>query len=251
MDPGQVPVHSMTLPEIPRITVLIPTKNEAATIGSIVKGVRDHCDEVLVVDARSTDGTAREAEAAGARVIFDDGKGKGAGLRMGLREASGDIVVCMDADGSHEMADIPKLVDPVRRGDADMVVGCRMTGGSDELHGDIGKFARFMGSMIITLVINYRWNVRLTDVQNGFRAVRREIVPSLALASNDFTIEEEMVMKCLRKEYRVMNVATHEYARRVGRSRIVLRKVWFGFGWVVIKNVLGLAPITHGAGETG
>lgn len=238
-----MPIHVMTTPTRKRITVLIPTKNEAATIGAIVTGVRAHCDEVLVVDANSTDGTARAAEEAGARVIYDDGRGKGAGLRLGLGEAAGDIVVCMDADGSHEIADIPKLVEPVARGEADMVVGCRMTGGSDELHGDLGKFARFMGSMIITLIINYRWNVRLTDVQNGFRAIRREIAPSLGLASNDFTIEEEMVMKCLRKGCRVTNVATHEYARRVGRSRIVLRKVWFGFGWVVIKNVLGLAPM--------
>lgn len=225
------------------VSVVIPTKNEEATIGDVIDSVKPYCSEVLVVDGHSTDSTRDIALENGARFISDNKKGKGDGLRMGISHAAGDVIVFMDADGSHDPADIPKLLKPIINGNADMVVGCRMTGGSDELHGDMGRFMRFIGSMIITLIINYRWNVRLTDVQNGFRAVKKSVVLDMNLLSNDFTIEEEMVMKCLRKGYKVLNVPAHEYARKIGKSRIVLRKVWFGFGWVVVKNVIGLSPL--------
>jgi dolichol-phosphate mannosyltransferase len=222
------------------ISIVIPTKNEEATIGDVIDAVKPYCDEVVVVDGHSIDKTRDVSQKHGATFVLDSGKGKGAGIKTGIKNASGDVIVFIDADGSHEPSDIPKLVLPILDKKADMVVGCRMTGGSDELHGDIGKFMRFIGSMIITLIINYRWNIRLTDVQNGFRALSRETAKNLILSENDFTIEEEMVMKCLRQGFRVINVPAHEYARRYGKSKIVLRKVWFGFGWVVIKNILGL-----------
>lgn len=226
-----------------RISIVIPTKNEEATIGEVIDAVKPYCDEVIVVDGHSEDRTGEICLKHGAEFILDSGKGKGDGIKTGIKRASGDIIVFMDADGSHDPNDIPKLVKPILEKKTDMVVGCRMTGGSDELHGDIGRFARFIGSMIITLIINYRWGVRLTDVQNGFRAVRKDVLSGLNLVEDNFTIEEEMVMKCLRKGYRVINVPTHEYARKVGRSRIMLRKVWFDFGWVVIKNLLGLSSL--------
>lgn len=223
------------------ISVVIPTKNEEATIGEVIDSVKPYCDEVLVVDGHSIDNTRKVSSDHGAKFALDGGRGKGDGIRTGIRYASGDVIVFMDADGSHEPADIPKLARLIIEKSADMVVGCRMTGGSDELHGDIGKFMRFIGSMIITLIINYRWNVRLTDVQNGFRAIKKDVAANIGLKSDDFTIEEEMVMKCLRHGFRVINVPAHEYARRVGKSKIVLRKVWFGFGWVVVKNVVGFS----------
>lgn len=225
------------------ISVVIPTKNEEATIGKLIDSVKSYCDEILVVDGHSNDATKSISIEKGARFILDDKKGKGDGLRKGIINAMGDIIVFIDADGSHDPADISKLIKPIIGNKADMVVGCRMTGGSDELHGDIGKFLRFMGSMIITLVINYRWGVRLTDVQNGFRAIKKSVALDINLLADDFTIEEEMVMKCLRKKYRVMNVPAHEYARKVGKSRIVLSRVWFGFVWVVVKNVVSLSDI--------
>lgn len=228
-------------PEKLTVTVAIPTLNEAATIGDIVRAVLPYCDEALVVDGHSTDETREVAQAAGARVELDPAKGKGAALRYALEIANTDVVVFIDADGSHEESDIPKLVAPLQRGEADMVVGCRMTGGSDELHGDLFKFTRLIGSEIITMMINYRWNVRLTDVQNGFRAIRRDVGLALGLRENRFAIEEEMVMKALQKRCRVVNVSSHEYKRRHGVSRIVLQRDWFSFIWVVIKHVLGIA----------
>ena len=232
---------SLSQPAPLTVTVAIPTMNEEATIGDVVREVSPFADEVLVVDGHSTDRTREIAEAAGARAVLDPGKGKGAALRYALEVARTDVVVFIDADGSHEASDIPRLVAPLRAGEADMVVGCRMTGGSDELHGDLFKFTRLIGSEIITMMINYRWNVRLTDVQNGFRAIRRDVGLALRMRENRFAIEEEMVMKALQRRYRIVNVSSHEYKRRHGVSRIVLQRDWFPFIWCVIKHVLGIA----------
>ncbi len=84
-----------------------------------------------------------------------------------------------------------------------MVVGSRGKGGSDELHGTLGQLIRYVGSQLIMLGINYRWNVRLTDSQNGFRAVRRDVGKRLGLTSNLTTIEQEMLMKALKQGFRV------------------------------------------------
>jgi dolichol-phosphate mannosyltransferase len=220
--------------------VAIPTLNEEATIGDVVAEVLPFADEVLVVDGHSVDGTREAAEAQGARVCLDPGRGKGAALRLALEEARGGIVVFIDADGSHEARDIPRLVQPIADQEADLVVGCRMTGGSDELHGDLFKFTRLIGSEVLTMIINYRWNVRLTDVQNGFRAIRKDAGMTLRLRENRFAIEEEMVMKALQRRLRIRNVSSHEYKRRNGVSRIVLQRDWFSFVWCVFKHVIGL-----------
>ncbi len=225
------------------VSIIIPTKNEEATIGEVIDAVKPYCDEIIVVDGHSSDRTREICLERNVVCVLDNKRGKGDGIRTGIRHASCDIIVFMDADGSHDPADIPELVKPIVKGEADLVVGCRMTGGSDELHGDLGKLVRYMGSMVITLIINYRWGVRLTDVQNGFRAIRRDVAATVGLIEDDFTIEEEMVMKCLRKGFKVANVPAHEYPRKVGVSRIEVKKVWFDFGWVVIKNVLGLSSL--------
>src|SRR5262245_51644414 len=99
-----------------RVTVVVPTRDEEGGIGEIIDAVRQSCDEVLVVDGRSTDRTRDIAAAHGARVILDHGKGKGQALRLALEEAAGDIVVFIDADGSHEPRDIPALVGPIAAG---------------------------------------------------------------------------------------------------------------------------------------
>lgn len=218
------------------ITVVIPAKNEKFTIGEIVTEVKAFADEVLVVDGHSTDNTKEQAELAGARVVLDNRKGKGDGLRVGIREASGDIVVFMDADGSHDPNDIPRLVQPIQEGNADLVIGSRMTGGSDELHGDISRFIRLTGSHILLLLINYRWNVRLTDCQNGFRAIRTAVARDINLQEDVHTIEEEMVMKCLRHKYRVTEVPSHEYERKHGTSTLDLLGTWHKFGWCILKH---------------
>jgi dolichol-phosphate hexosyltransferase len=220
-----------------KISLVVPAKNEAASIQEILNAAKPFVDELLLVDGHSTDGTREAAEQAGARVVLDHGKGKGDGIRVGIREATGAVLVFMDADGSHDPKDIPRLVQPILDEQADMVIGSRMTGGSDELHGDIGRFIRMTGSHILLLIINYRWNVRLTDCQNGFRAIRTDVARALRLQEDAHTIEEEMVMKCLRQKYRIHEVPSHEYERQYGTSTLQLTRTWHKFGLCILKHV--------------
>ena len=220
-----------------RVTVVIPTRDEEGLIGEIVDAVRPHADEVLVVDGHSRDKTREIAAARGARVVLDHRKGKGEALRLSITEATGDIVVFIDADGSHDPHDIPALVDPIKAGNADMVIASRGRGGSDELHGTIEQFIRYVGSQLIMLAINYRWNVRLTDSQNGFRAIRRDVAGQLGLQSNLTTIEQEMLMKALKRGFRVSEIASHEYERKWGTSKVVVWKLWFAYLWSFARNI--------------
>lgn len=220
------------------MSVVIPTKNEEGLIGQIVDSVRPYADEVLVIDGHSSDGTRDIAAARGARVELDGGKGKGEALRRSMASATGDIVVFIDADGSHDPKDIPALVAPIKAGAADMVIGSRGKGGSDELHGTLEQFIRYIGSQLIMLAINYRWNVRLTDSQNGFRAVRRDVGLKLGLKANLTTIEQEMLMRALKLGYRVDEIPTHEYERKWGTSKVVVWKLWSAYLWSFFRNIV-------------
>ena len=218
------------------VTVVIPTKNEEGLIGEIVDSVRPYGD-VLVIDGHSTDATRKVAEAHGARVVLDGGRGKGQAIRQAFNDATTDIVVFIDADGSHDPKDIPALVAPIAAGTADLVIGSRGKGGSDELHGTLGQFIRYVGSQLIMLAINYRWDVRLSDSQNGFRAIRRDVGKALDLRSNLTTIEQEMLMRALKRGYRVSEIASHEYERRWGTSKVVVWKLWWAYLWSFWRNI--------------
>jgi glycosyltransferase involved in cell wall biosynthesis len=220
------------------VTVVIPTKNEEGLIGEIVDSVRPYADEILVIDGHSTDRTREIAVERGARVELDGGKGKGEALRRSLDVCTGDIVVFIDADGSHDPKDITSLVGPIKAGTADMVIGSRGKGGSDELHGTLEQFIRYVGSQLIMLAINYRWNVRLTDSQNGFRAIRRDVGRKLGLKSNLTTIEQEMLMRALKLGYRVDEAPTHEYERKWGTSKVVVWKLWAAYLWSFFRNIM-------------
>jgi dolichol-phosphate mannosyltransferase len=119
------------------VTAVIPARNEELSIADIIERVKPFCDEVVVVDGHSKDRTAQIACGYGARVVSDNKKGKGDAVRVGAFAAEYDTVVFLDADGSHDPRDIPALVEPIKKGEADLVVGSRGMGGSDELHGDV------------------------------------------------------------------------------------------------------------------
>ncbi len=221
-----------------KISVVIPAKNEAPTIRSIIKEARNYAYEVLVIDGNSQDATRKIAQEEGATVLPDSGTGKGKAVRLGIEKAQGDIIVFIDADGSHDARDIPKLIRPITSKDeADMVIASRGKGGSDELQGDIDKCLRLIGSTIINLIINVRWKQNLTDTQNGFRAIKTEVAQSLNLREKITTIEQEMVIKALKKGYKISEISSHEYARRYGTSVIRLKKVWPRYVYSLIKNL--------------
>lgn len=221
-----------------KITIVVPAKNEAETIGRVIESVREYGDELLVVDGRSVDGTADIARRLGARLLEDGGRGKGDAVRMAIKEAKGDIIVFVDADLSHEPTDIPALIGPIRAGEADLVIGSRPRGGSDEMTGDLDRFIRWFGQQIIQLGINYRFGVRLTDAQNGFRSIRKDVASDLDLKENLTTIEQEMVMKVLRKGYRIAEIPSHEFERGAGRSKISLRRMWFRYVYQWLRDMV-------------
>lgn len=218
-------------------TIVIAAKDEAPTVGDVVRRSLPWAAEVIVVDGHSSDGTAAAARAAGARVVSDHNRGKGDAIRTAIPVVATPIVVFLDADGSHDPSDVPRLIEPIRRGDADHVSASRLIGGSSELHGGFDECFRLAGSAFITACINKRFGVRLSDTQNGFRAIRTDVLRTLRLRENSTTIEQELVMKTLRAGFRLCEVASHESARRHGQSHINIWRVMPRYAACLITNL--------------
>ncbi|MBF0557890.1 MAG: glycosyltransferase [Nitrospirae bacterium] len=220
------------------VSIVVPALNEGATIGDVLAKCRKYGQQIIVMDGHSTDNTREVAEAAGATVVLDNGKGKGAAMREAVRHVTSDIIVFIDADGSHDADDIPRLTAPIISGDADHVSGSRLIGGSSELHGGFDEFFRLAGSAFITACINYRLGVTISESQNGFRAILTDVMKQLDLKENITTIEQEMIIKTIRKGFRLAEVPAHEYKRVAGYSKIRLKSVWFRYGYCLLKNLL-------------
>lgn len=223
----------------PDITAIVPARNEAATVGEVVEECRRYAAEVIVVESGSADSTAKIAEEAGAKIVKDTGIGKGAALRLAVAYVTTPICVFIDADGSHDPIDIPLLTAPIKAGYADHVTGSRLLGGSDELHGGGDEFLRLAGSAFITYLINRRFGVRLSDSQNGYRAIRTSVFRQLNLRARHTTIEMEMIMETLSRGFRMAEVPTHERPRVAGFSKISLSspKIWTSYGWTLFAGL--------------
>ena len=228
------------MPNKQRLSVIICAKGESKTLSMVVRSVARYVDEIVVVlaphDTFTGELTQRHAGVP-VRVAHDTGKGKGEAIKIGAQVATGSILIFMDADGSHKPYDIPKLVQPILKGQAYMVIASRGRGGSDELHGTVEKMIRLIGSSIITTIINIRYKVELTDSQNGFRAITRQARQKLSLRTNSFAIEQEMLMQALRQAVRVAEIPSHESARLHGNSRINLWLMTPKYLWVLVRNL--------------
>lgn len=238
--PNEQPAPRWTLSDYGhcRVVAVVLAKNEEGTIGDAVERTARFVHAVVVMDGHSSDRTVEIARRMGAAVYADPGRGKGSALRQSLQCITADVLVFVDADGSPDPADIPRLVMPVVNGETDLCVGSRFAGGSEELSLSVSQLIRTVGNIMMNIAINRRWHVYLTDTLNGFRAVRRQAVVDVGLREDTHTIEQEMVMKMLRHGYRVMNVPTHEYARKYGRSHINIWKEWPRFAWCVLVNIV-------------
>ncbi len=204
--------------------VIIPTKNEEHTIGKILDEIKIYTNNILVVDGHSTDETVSVVEKKNVKYILDNQKGKGDALRIGVSHSTEDIIVFIDGDGSHNISDIPHLIKPIVEGKADLVVGSRILGGSDELHGTFNKFIRNTGTNFLAVLVNKKWKTELSDIENGFRAIRRRTFDQIGLSTQGFTVEQEMVIKCLKKGFKVYEIASHEFARKSGQSKLKTRQ---------------------------
>jgi dolichol-phosphate mannosyltransferase len=218
-----------------KIAVIIPTLNEEPSVAEVITCTKKYTDDILIIDGHSRDNTAAVARSLGIKVIFDHKKGKGEAIRIAIPFIRKDITVFIDADGSHNPDDIPRLVRPIMEDRADHVSGSRLIGGSSELHGGFDECFRLMGSSFITACINQRFGVRLSESQNGFRAIKTRVLRTLDLREDITTIEQEMIIKTLKKGYRMAEVPTHEYTRKAGYSKIDLKKVAFRYVYSMIK----------------
>lgn len=217
------------------VSVVIAAKQEAPSIAGVISRTRRYASEIVVVVGRSTDGTAEVASGSGANVVPDGGRGKGEAIRRAIPLIRTPVTVFLDADGSHDPEDIPLLVEPILLDEADHVSASRLRGGSSELHGGFDEFFRLTGSSFITACINRRFGCRLSDSQNGFRAIRTEVLRRLDLRENGTTIEQEMIIKTLRQGWRMAEVPSHEHPRAHGASHI---RVWRSaprYGYSLVK----------------
>ncbi len=222
----------------PKINVVIPVYNEENTLRDLVTRIRKITPEILVViSKKSNDCSLSILKELKVNHIIDPGKGKGYAMRLAIRHVKEGILVFMDADMSHIPEDIPKLVQPIIDGNADLVIGSRFLGGSAELHGDFNKFLRAFFSMSISQIINWRFGTAIMDSQNGFRAIKAKVANDLDLRSKHTEIETEMDMKCLKKGYRIMEVPSFERKREFGNSNTSLTKHGWRFAWQTFINL--------------
>jgi glycosyltransferase involved in cell wall biosynthesis len=192
----------------PTIMVGIPCHNEEVAIGSLVLRASQYADQVVVLDDGSTDKTAEVARLAGAQVLVHDvNVGKGAALRdlFAYATQSGfGIIVIIDGDGQHNPDDIPKLLDPLLRDEADVVNGSRYLNGEA---GSTPRYRRF-GQVILDRVIHLglHGDVTITDTQSGFRAFSIKTAPFFKFNTDKLTIDSEMLMDAANAQLRIKEV---------------------------------------------
>lgn len=200
------------------MSVIIPTKNEAANLPLVIPRLPAFVTEVIVVDAHSHDGTidvVRELR-PDARILLQEGRGKGSALRQGFEAATCEVVVSIDADGSTQPEEIESFIDALMAG-ADYVKGSRYLpgGGSADL-----THVRRMGNLGLTLAVRVVHGVHFSDLCYGFNAFWRDVLPMLALESSGFEIETEMNLRAHITGLRVTEVPSVEAARIYGTSNL-------------------------------
>jgi glycosyltransferase involved in cell wall biosynthesis len=203
-----------------KVSAVIPAYNEEKTIEAVVRGALHHVDEVIVVDDGSTDDTARIAEAAGARVLKQSNAGVLKATERGMREATGDVIVTLDADGQHDPSEIPRLVEPILRDDADLVMGVR-----PELP--------YLSERILTWLTSIRAPVG--DASTGYRAVRQGIAGKMKL--HGACLCGTFVLEAHRHGARVAGVPV-SIREREGERRIQTRhfRQFFTVLWDVLRG---------------
>jgi len=204
----------------PKISIIIPTKNEAEGLAKIIRSVKRYASEIIVVDGHSKDNTKQIAKEENTSYFLDKGGGKGDGVRLGIKKANGDILIIFDADGSHEAKDISKLIKPIIEDRADMVITSKITGGSFDKRLDFTGVLRSMGSDFLCFMLNHKFKTNFTDILYSFRAIKASQAKKLSLKSHDFCIEHEMLAKALKKKYRVIEIPSREKKRAWGKSKL-------------------------------
>jgi glycosyltransferase involved in cell wall biosynthesis len=221
----------------PLLSVVMPAYNERTTIEEIVRRVLavPLRIELIVVDDASTDGT-REALVALAQalpfklVLQPRNRGKGAALRKGFADVTGDIVVIQDADLEYSPEEYPALIDLICAGQADVVYGSRFIGRHRAF-----LFMHYVGNRLLTGLTNMLYNTMLTDMETCFKAMRVEVLRSMTLKSDRFGIEPELTAKIFKRGYRVYEVPITYHGRGYEEGKKITWKDGLAAVWTLVK----------------
>lgn len=214
-----------------KIAVIIPCHNEEAGIGSVLHDMPvthlrmlGYEIDIIVVDNNSFDRTAAVSEKHGARVLFEERKGKGNALRTGFRAISPDTsyVVMLDGDNTYKPHEIPRLIEPLANGFCDVIVGSRLGGKTKK---NAFGFRNRAGNWAFTFLVRQFYQANVTDVLSGFFAWKKEVIDELVdhLESEGFAIEMEMITKMKRLGYEMYSVPI-TYDTRAGETKLAAWK---------------------------
>lgn len=208
-----------------KIIATIPCFNTEATIKDVILATKKYVDEVMIIDDGSDDNTAITAKNLGAFVLkHNENKGYGKAIKSCFSAAlanNADIIITIDGDGQHDPDDIPRLLDPILRREADVIIGSRFLGSND-----VPSYRKFGIS-----IINNLWNVgadmKLSDSQSGFRVYRKDIVENLNLLENGMAISIEILEQIRNKGVAIGEIPIKCYYKS---SSMNLRSVFHGLG---------------------
>lgn len=207
---------------IVRVSVVIPTLNEADNLPHVFERMPTEIFEIILVDGNSTDGTVEAARQLrpDVKVITQPGKGKGNALTCGFWAASGDVIVMLDADGSTDPAEIPRFVAALLSG-ADFAKGSRFIAGGGSA--DITTLRR-IGNWGLAKLVNHIWGGQYSDLCYGYNAFWRRCLPFVTPDCDGFEVETLMNIRAARAGLRVHEVPSFEHDRRHGTSNLDARR---------------------------
>ena len=214
-----------------KISVVIPARNEAKNLCYVLPYLPAMVSEVILVDGRSTDGTAEVAQQLlpSIRVVHQTGKGKGDALRLGFAACTGDIIVMIDADGSTDPAEIPSFVQALLDG-SDFAKGSRFLSGGDSL--DISLLRR-AGNMALCTLANVLFQRRFSDLCYGYNAFWRYCLDKVEIDCTGFEVETQLSLRIHKANFSIAEVASIEHQRIFGESNLNT----FRDGWRVLKMI--------------
>jgi glycosyltransferase involved in cell wall biosynthesis len=221
-----------------RVSFLIPAHNEEETIGEVLMRIDalDLESELIVVDDGSTDQTAAVVEQWASNhdnviLLHQENSGKGAAIRAAIPHCTGEIMVIQDADMEYDPADVPMLIEPIVRGAADAVFGSRLSGGRTQR---AYLFWHRVGNRFLSLVTGLLFNTTLTDMETGYKAFRADVLRSLKLTRNDFSIEPELTGEICRRHLRVYEMPIAYYGRSYSEGKEITWRDGFKAIWTLL-----------------
>ena len=223
------------------VSVVIPSLNEEKTIGRCIERIKkafneNYVDSEIIVTDNSTDKTPIIAEELGAKVITPDKKGYGSAYLYGFKHASGKYIVIGDADNTYDFFEIPKLLEPLKNGVADFVVGSRFKG--EIKKGAMSWLHRYIGNPGLTSVLNFLFKTKYSDTHSGMRAISRDALDKLELKTSGMEFASEMMIEAARKNLRIKEVPITYYPRS---SPSKLHS--FNDGWRHLRFMMLYKPI--------